>query len=180
MVLTANKKTPIKELTNKETILVVDDEKIVRRSLTKCLSMNGFTCEEASNAEEAMEYLHHKTVDLVILDIMMPGIPGSELLPRIKKSFPNTAVIMATAVVEPDTIVNCMKNGAHDYITKPFDLNQLTKNIQTVLEKRNLELYLKEKSQVLEGKVTKQARELQKLFIDAVESLVSASSGWSP
>jgi putative two-component system response regulator len=136
--------------------------------------MNGFDCEEASNADEAMEYLSNKTVDLVILDIMMPGIPGSELLPRIKQSFPNTAVIMATAVVEPDTIVNCMKNGAHDYITKPFDLNQLIKNIQTTLEKRNLEMYLKEKSQVLEGKVSEQARELQRLFIDAVESLISA------
>ncbi len=160
--------------TTKERILIVDDEKIVRRSLLKCLTLNGFDCEEASNAEEAMEYLRNKRVDLVILDIMMPGIPGSELLPRIKQSFPNTAVIMATAVVEPDTIVNCMKNGAHDYITKPFDLNQLIKNIQTVLEKRNLEMHLKEKSQVLEGKVTEQARELQKLFIDAVESLISA------
>src|SRR4030042_187544 len=158
----------------KERILIVDDEKIVRRSLVKCLTMNGFICEEASNADEAMEYLQNKTVDLVILDIMMPGIPGSELLPRIKQAFPNTAVIMATAVVEPDTIVNCMKNGAHDYITKPFDLNQLIKNIQTVLEKRNLEMYLKEKSQVLEGKVSEQARELQRLFIDAVESLISA------
>ena len=81
---------------------------------------------------------------------------------------------MATAVVEPDTIVNCMKNGAHDYITKPFDVNQLMKNIQSVLEKRKLERDLKKKSQVLEGKVTEQAKELQKLFIDAVESLISA------
>lgn len=174
MVITASKETAIETTTNKEKILIVDDEKIVRRSLLKCLTMNGFDCEEASNADEAMEYLSNKTVDLVILDIMMPGIPGSELLPRIKQSFPNTAVIMATAVVEPDTIVNCMKNGAHDYITKPFDLNQLIKNIQTTLEKRNLEMYLKEKSQVLEGKVSEQARELQRLFIDAVESLISA------
>ena len=121
-----------------------------------------------------MAYLGSRPADLVILDIMMPGIPGSELLPRIKEAFPNTAVIMATAVVEPDTIVNCMKNGAYDYITKPFDVSQLIKNIETVLEKRNLELNLKEKSQFLEGKVTEQAKELQKLFIDAVESLISA------
>ena len=174
MVIAAGKETAITTTTNKERILIVDDEKIVRRSLNKCLTMNGFDCDEAGNADEAMEYLRNRTVDLVILDIMMPGIPGSELLPRIKQSFPNTAVIMATAVVEPDTIVNCMKNGAHDYITKPFDLTQLIKNIQMVLEKRNLEMYLKEKSQVLEGKVTEQARELQRLFIDAVESLISA------
>jgi putative two-component system response regulator len=104
----------------------------------------------------------------------MPGTSGTALLPQLKESFPDTAVVMATAVVEPDIIVNCMKNGAHDYITKPFDVNQLTKNIQTVLAKRNLERALKQKSQLLEGKVSEQAKELQKLFIDAVESLISA------
>jgi putative nucleotidyltransferase with HDIG domain len=104
----------------------------------------------------------------------MPGTSGSALLPQLKQSFPDTAVVMATAIVEPDIIVNCMKNGALDYITKPFDINQLIKNIQSVLKKRDLERDLKKKSQVLEGKVTEQAKELQKLFIDAVESLISA------
>jgi putative nucleotidyltransferase with HDIG domain len=136
--------------------------------------MNGFACEEASNAEEAMATLRNNPADLVILDIMMPGTSGSALLPQLKQSFPDTAVMMATAVVEPDTIVNCMKNGAHDYITKPFDIDQLVNNVQSVLEKRKLERDLKKQSQVLEGKVTKQAKELQKLFIDAVESLISA------
>jgi putative nucleotidyltransferase with HDIG domain len=158
----------------RENILIVDDEKTVRRSLNKCLTMNGFSCEEAGNADEAMANLKKKPADLVILDIMMPGISGNELLPKLKKFFPDTAVVMATAVVEPDIIVNCMKNGAHDYITKPFDVNQLVNNIQTVLDKRNLELHLKERSQVLEGKVAEQAKELQKLFIDAVESLIVA------
>jgi putative nucleotidyltransferase with HDIG domain len=158
----------------KENILIVDDEKTVRRSLNRALTLNGFSCNEASNADEAMTSLKNNPADLVILDVMMPGTSGKDLLPQIKKSFPNTAVVMATAVVEPDTIVDCMKNGAHDYITKPFDVDQLLSNIQSVLDKRNLELDLKEKSQVLEGKVIEQAKELQKLFIDAVESLVSA------
>ncbi len=158
----------------RERILIVDDEKTVRRSLNKCLTMNGFTCEEASNAVEAITALRNNPVDLVILDIMMPGTSGSALLPQLKKSFPDTAVVMATAVVEPDTIVNCMKNGALDYITKPFDIDQLLQNVQSVLEKKKLEGDLNKKRQVLEGKVTEQAKELQKLFIDAVESLVSA------
>jgi len=136
--------------------------------------MNGFLCDEASSADEALDSLNRRPVDLVILDVMMPGTSGKDLLPRIKKLFPDTAVVMATAVVEPDTIVNCMKNGAHDYITKPFDVDQLLANIQSVLEKRSLELNLKEKRQVLEGKVAEHAKELQKLFIDAVESLVGA------
>jgi putative two-component system response regulator len=158
----------------RERILIVDDEKTVRRSLNKCLTMNGFACEEACNAKEAMVSLKNKPADLVILDIMMPGTSGSALLPQLKQSYPDTAVVMATAVVEPDTIVNCMKNGAHDYITKPFDVDQLLQNVQSVLEKKKLERDLKKKRQVLEGKVTEQAKEMQKLFIDAVESLVSA------
>jgi putative nucleotidyltransferase with HDIG domain len=158
----------------KENILIVDDEKTVRRSLNRCLTLRGFSCAEASNADEAMESLKNNPADLVILDIMMPGTSGSEFLPHLKKSFPDTAVVMATAVVEPDTIVRCMKNGAHDYITKPFDVDELVSNINTVLTKRRLELNLREKRQSLEGKVEEQAKELQKLFIDAVESLVSA------
>jgi putative two-component system response regulator len=158
----------------KEYILIVDDEKTVRRSLNRCLTLSGFSCAEASNTDEALVSLKKNPADLVILDIMMPGTSGSEFLPHLKKSFPDTAVVMATAVVEPDTIVECMKNGAHDYITKPFDVDQLVGNINMVLEKRKLELNLRKKRQILEGKVEEQAKELRKLFIDAVESLVSA------
>jgi putative two-component system response regulator len=174
MVIEVSKDYEADVKTYKERILIVDDEKTVRRSLNKCLTMNGFACEEASSAKEAMATLKNNPADLVILDIMMPGTSGKALLPQLKQSFPDTAVVMATAVVEPDTIVNCMKGGAHDYITKPFDVEQLLKNVQSVLEKRKLERDLKKKRQVLEGKVTEQAKELQKLFIDAVESLVSA------
>jgi len=158
----------------KENILIVDDERMIRRSLNRCLTINGFNCEEASSADEAMNHLKTSPADLVILDIMMPGTSGSDLLPQLKHSFPDTAFIMATAVVDPDTIVKCMKDGALDYITKPFDLNELVNNIKMVLEKRNLELDLKERWQVLEGKVAEQSKELQNLFIDAVESLISA------
>ena len=158
----------------REKILIVDDERTVRRSLNKCLTRNGFNCAEAGNADEALAHLETNPADLVILDIMMPGLSGSELLPCLREKHPDTAVVMATAVVEPDMIVDCMKHGAVDYITKPFDVNQLVGNIEMVLQQRQLELTLKEKQQVLEGKIEEQARELQKLFIDAVESLVSA------
>jgi putative two-component system response regulator len=158
----------------RETILIVDDEKTVRRSLNRCLTMNGFVCQEAGNADEALSRLQAAPADLVILDIMMPGTSGSELLPQLKNIFPDTAFVMATAVVDPDTIVKCMKNGAQDYITKPFDLDQMVDNIRMVLEKRALEIDLKERSQALEGKVAEQSKELQNLFIDAIESLISA------
>ena len=164
----------------RESILIVDDEKNVRRSLNKCLTRNGFACAEASSAAEALDHLDSNPADLVILDVMMPGTTGEDLLPQLRQRHPDTAVIMATAVVEPDTIVNCMKNGALDYITKPFDLTQLLDNVETVLQKRQLELNLREKREGLEGKVEQQARELQKLFMDAVESLVSALEAKDP
>ncbi len=165
---------------SRESILIVDDEKTVRRSLNKCLTRNGFACAEAGSAAEALAHLEAWPADLVILDIMMPGTTGADLLPQLREKHPNTAIIMATAVVEPETIVTCMKNGALDYITKPFDVGQLVGNIETVLRKRQLELNLKEKRQDLEGKVEQQARELQKLFMDAVESLVSALEAKDP
>ena len=164
----------------RESILIVDDEKTVRRSLTKCLSRSGFACAEAGSASEALEHLAANPADLVILDIMMPGMSGCALLPHLRERHPETAVIMATAVVEPDMIVNCMKAGALDYITKPFEVGQLVGNVETVLQKRRLELDLREKRQDLEGKVEQQARELQKLFMDAVESLVSALEAKDP
>ncbi|MCX7912445.1 MAG: response regulator [Dehalococcoidales bacterium] len=158
----------------REKILIVDDEAAVRRSLRKWLTRSGFFCEEAASAEEALANLRREPADLVILDIMMPGVSGVQLLPRIKKLYPDTAVVMATAVVEPNTIVECMKNGAYDYVTKPFDLDQLTASIQKVLKRRKMELRSKEKQQTLESRIARQSRELQKLFIDAVESLITA------
>src|SRR4030042_4979021 len=122
----------------REKILIVDDEKTVRRSLNKCLPRNGFSCDEAGNAREALENMEKQPADLVILDIMMPGMSGSDLLPQIKNSYPDTAIVMATAVVEPDTIINCMKNGAQDYITHPFHVNDVVANIRMVLKKRGL------------------------------------------
>ena len=113
--------------------------------------------------------MNSKAAELVILDIMMPGTSGTELLPQIKQSFPDTAVVMATAVVDPDTIVQCMKNGAQDYITKPFDVEQLINNVRTVLDKRELEIQLNEKRQVLEGKVKEQAKELQNQLISQAQ-----------
>jgi DNA-binding response OmpR family regulator len=72
----------------KERILIVDDEITVRRSLNKFLTRNGFSCDEAGDAAEALQHLNDAPADLVILDIMMPGTSGKELLPQIKNSFP--------------------------------------------------------------------------------------------
>jgi putative two-component system response regulator len=155
-------------------ILIVDDEETVRKTIRKSLLADGFLCREAGNAAEALESLRKAYTELVILDVKMPGKTGRELLPEIHKAYPDTAVVMATAIVEPDTIIQCMKDGAQDYITKPFDPDQIIDSIKTVLEKRRLELELKKYQRRVEGELYEQSREVQKTFASAVESLISA------
>ena len=89
---------------NKSTILVVDDEQLVRRAITGRLKRDGYQCREASNADEATAELRSSPADLVILDIKMPGKSGVELLPEIKEIYPDTAVIMSTAITENNVI----------------------------------------------------------------------------
>jgi putative two-component system response regulator len=155
-------------------VLIVDDEALVRRTIRKSLAHEGFVCYEAENAEKAMECLHSQPTEVVILDIKMPGKTGKELLPEISTVFPETAIIMATADIEPTTIIECLKNGARDYITKPFSAEQIIEGINTVLEKKRLEYELKERRGLLEGKLEEQTGELQNLFAGAIESLVVA------
>jgi putative two-component system response regulator len=121
-----------------------------------------------------MQQLGENTVDLAILDIMMPYKSGLELLPEIKQQHPDIAVVMATAVLEPDTIIKCMKSGAHDYITKPWELDKVLHSLEIVLQKRHLELTLKKFQESLKGKVEEQAVEIRRLFLGSIESLVYA------
>jgi len=158
----------------RESILIVDDEEMVRRSLHKKLSREGYRCEEAGSAEEALRKLRSDSPKLVILDIKMPGKAGHELLPEIRASHPETAVIMATAVAETSVVIQCMKEGAHDYIPKPFNLDEVMLSVDRALKIKNLERELKEYQQHLEQKVEEQTREIRKLFLGAIEALVFA------
>jgi putative two-component system response regulator len=155
-------------------ILIVDDEENLRKILFRKLTKEGYTCSEASNAKEALQRLGKYTIDLVILDIKMPGKSGTDLLPEIKAGYPDIAVIMATAVTESSTIIDCMKDGAYDYIPKPFNFDDVLSAIDRALDKRKLELMLKEYKLSLEDKVDSQTKELRELYLGAIKSLVFA------
>jgi putative nucleotidyltransferase with HDIG domain len=113
-------------------------------------------------------------VALILLDIKMPGKSGIELLPEIKEAYPDTAVIMVTAVNDIDVAVQCLKLGADDYICKPFNLDEVALAVQRALEKRRLQLELRQYQQFLEEKVEGQMVEMRRLFLGAIEALVSA------
>ncbi len=119
-------------------ILIVDDEDIVVRSTVRILEGAGHLLRTAHDATEALRELAHASFDLAILDIMMPGIDGIELLRRIKESYPDTEVIMFTGLAQVATAVGCMKLGAIDYLSKPFDPDQLRVAVSRALEHRAL------------------------------------------
>jgi putative two-component system response regulator len=158
----------------KERILIVDDEAGIRRLLYHKLAKAGYACEEAENAERALEKMAANPAELMILDIKMPGKSGIELLPEIKAKYANTAVIMATAITEASNAINCMRGGADDYICKPFNLEEVVISADKALEKRRLELEIKEYQQRLQQKVDEQTVEIRRLFLGAIEALVFA------
>jgi putative two-component system response regulator len=155
-------------------VLVVDDEATVRKLLCQRLSREGFQCEEAGGADEALAKLKANPADLMILDIKMPGKSGMELLPEIKVKYPDTAVIMATALNDINISIQCMKEGAYDYICKPFNLAEVVLSVDGVLEKQRLEREIKEYQQYLEEKVEEQTKEIRKVFLGAIEALAFA------
>jgi putative two-component system response regulator len=160
--------------TMQETLLIVDDEDMIRKLLHLKLSREGYVCQEANNAEQALRALETSQIALVVLDIKMPGKSGTELLPEIKSAYPDTGVIMATAVSNIDVAVRCLKQGADDYICKPFDLEEVSLAVRRALENRRLQLELREYQQFLEEKVKEQKTEMRRLFLGAIDALVSA------
>ena len=106
-------------------ILVVDDEKNMRRVLCAMLTREGFECVEAENGREALGYLEKSKPVCMITDLKMPDVDGLELLERINKIGISLPIIMITAHGTVDTAVKAMKEGAFDYLTKPFDKAEL-------------------------------------------------------
>jgi len=156
------------------TILIVDDEQPIRRLLRGKLTAEGYCCCEAGNAEQALEVLKNEKVSLVLLDIKMPGKSGVDLLPEIRASYPDTAVVMATALGATEVAVHCMKHGAYDFVTKPFDLDDVVLSVSRALERRRLELEVRDYREHLENKVAEQAEKIRASFVRAITSLAYA------
>ena len=119
-------------------ILIVDDEDIVIRSCLRILEGDEFQVEAVQDGREALRKIEENPYDVMILDIMMPNMDGLEVLRRVKETHPNVDVIMITGLSQIDTAVQAMKLGAFDYISKPFEPDELKLVVQRALERRRL------------------------------------------
>ncbi len=138
-------------------ILVVDDELIVRESLTKWFREDGFRVEAAENAAAALRKLQAGRWSLMLVDIKMPGMDGIELLQRVREIDKNIVVIIITAFASVDTAVKALKEGAYDYITKPIDPDYLDHLIEKALKQQELQM----ENQQLKDRVTEMATETE-------------------
>ena len=159
---------------NEAKILIVDDEARVREILSRKLVDEGYHCLTASNGNNALKLLKADQVDLVLLDIMMPGKSGTEVLKEIKDTHPDTAVIMVTAIADAQTAIGLMKAGAYDYIIKPVELNVLLVSLSRALEKRRLIIENRGYQSHLEQKVKEQTEKVRQSFLNSITSLVYA------
>ena len=152
--------------------LVVDDEPRLRRVLVRLLEGEGFTCAEAGSGTEALEMLHHEQVPLVISDLRMPQMDGVGLLREIIAKWPDTAVIVVTAVAEVESAVACLQLGALDYVAKPFHLDEVRARVMQALDKRRLKMELEDYRHNLEQRVQEQARRIEELSLERLQALV--------
>src|SRR5438046_3066809 len=119
-------------------ILIADDHDALRRGLVRGLADAGHEVEEASNGNAAIERLHDGYFDVVLSDLKMGGSDGLDVLRTTRALHPTTAVILMTAFGSVNTAVEAMKNGAFDYVQKPFEIEEMEVKIEKALEMRRM------------------------------------------
>ncbi len=145
------------------TILVVDDEQSMREFLKIFLSKQGYRVLTAEQGEQALALMSEEPVDLVITDIRMPGMSGLELLETIKEANPDLPVVMITAFASPNDAVQAMKNGAYDYISKPFNVDEI-KTVIASATKRTESVVRQDEAAQLFPNIIGKSREMLKIF----------------
>ena len=126
-----------------KSILIVDDDPEFRANLTEILTEAGYRTDTASTGSEAVKKAAARGFDAILLDLIMPGMNGMEVLTELKKLGPKSKIIMITAFATVDNAVRAIKRGASDYIAKPFNIDDLLVTIKLVLEEARFEANIK-------------------------------------
>ncbi len=185
-------------------ILIVDDELYICKTLARWLEPEGYLCDIAESTDDALQMLDKNSYKLLISDINMPGKSGIELLKFTKNSYPDLAVIMATAVDEKNIAIHALELGAYGYMIKPFDKNEIIINVVNSLERRRLTVESLEYERKLEQEVSERTADIRRREeeiamrlvwaaeyrdddtgehirrIGAVSAMLAQNIGWSP
>lgn len=156
-------------MTNNFLIHLIDDEPVIHDVLGQLLSAEGYQVEISSSGEEALTKFREQEFDLVLLDLLMPGMDGLEVLKEIKKIDPEVPIIIITAYASVESALSAMKMGAFDYIQKPFKNEELLLTISRALEHRqlkeeNIRLQSELKKKFSFGNIIGKSREMMSVF----------------
>ena len=156
---------------DKPRVLVVDDDPAVLELLSDLLQLHGYTVSVASSGEAALEQASQVEFGVVLLDVRMPGMSGTDVLERLGAHSPDTAVVMVTAAKDVDQAVQSMKQGAYDVILKPFHQDDVLMRMERAIERRRLLLMERGQKRRLEERVEEQKSQLQTQFDELIHSL---------
>jgi response regulator RpfG family c-di-GMP phosphodiesterase len=154
--------------------LVVDDEPRLRQAIARLMRGDGFDVREAGSGGEALALLEREPAVLLLSDLRMPGMDGKELLRQVRVRHADVAVVVVTAVADVEVALECLSLGAMDYLTKPFQFEEVRARVAQVLEKRRLLQENRDYQERLEERVRAQAQRIEDLFLASVRSLVEA------
>ncbi len=162
-----------------EQILIVDDEEAVRNLFSFSLESR-YVCTEAASVAEALELIAENSFELIITDLMMPGLTGVDLVDRVMALSPDTVIIMASGVDDPQSALEAVRRGAFDYLIKPCDLSELELTVERALQHRSLKLEAQQYRLDLEMRNRQLARgkaELERLQAQIIHHEKMASLG---
>src|SRR5437764_2618922 len=155
-----------------ERILVVDDEEAIREIVTSMLTSSGYRCEQAGSGKQALALLESgDEFELMLSDLVMPELDGIGLLERTKERFPDMPVVMVTAVTDISVALCALRNGAYDYLLKPFEREQLLATVRRALENRRLKLENRAYQTNLEVLVAQRTDDLRRTLAELERSI---------
>ncbi|MGE5809350.1 MAG: sigma-54-dependent transcriptional regulator, partial [Nitrospirota bacterium] len=121
-------------------ILIVDDDKEIRANLAEIMADAGYETQQAASGRDAVEKAANDDFDVVLLDLVMPKMSGSDVLGELKRVSPRSKVIMITAFATIENAVDAVKRGASDYLTKPFKIDDILMRVRRVLEEARVDV----------------------------------------
>ena len=161
-------------------VLIVDDEPSITSVLDLLLKGEGFATETAASGDEAIVKLMGQEFEIILTDLNMPGLNGIDVLRRALAEYPDTGVIMITAVADSSVAVDAMKLGAFDYILKPFNLEDVLVRVEKAREKRFLIMQVKNHQKDVETRLADRERELRAMTINLVQSMIKDEAREAP